>query len=570
MKIQHCLLFSALFGLACKTSKVQQAAGSGLTQYVNTFIGTAPMLDPAVIGYTPPKNWRVWAGLTYPGSSVPNAMVQLSPVTEYHTGAGYQYEDTMIYAFTHTNKGHWNLCNIPILPVTNSGRNKRFGSHFRHEAKRAEPAYYQVVLDDYNVNVELTSTLRCGYHSYKFSSGDDRQVLFDLSKANNRVKKWNIEQVGNKGLAGYQDIGGDKIFFYAALNTSIVRVEANHSDTGYALVHLAKGKEAVELKIGLSFVSSENAKENLALEIGDRSFAQVRAEGKQIWETLLAKVQVKGGTEKEKQMFYSSLYRSFLWPALRSDVNGQYTDVKGNTVSASFNYYTVPSLWDTYRNKLVLLSMVSPKVTSDVIKSLQDMGDKTGFIPTFFHGDHAAAFIAGAYQRGITDFDVKDVYRLLLRNANEEGGTRPYISEYIKNGYISTPVVDAPHVETKAKAGVAKTLEYAFDDYSLAQLSRVLNDSANYKSLMERSANYRNVFDPQTRFMRGRLANGDWVKNFNPQYPYYEYMYREANGWQLSFFAPHDMPGLLNYMEVTAPSKISSTYFLQYPGTHNT
>lgn len=125
------------------------------------------------------------------------------------------------------------------------------------------------------------------------------------------------------------------------------------------------------------------------------------------------------------------------------------------------------------------------------------------------------------------------------------GGARPYITEYIQKGYISDPDIAAPHVETKGKAGVSKTLEYAYDDYSLAQLAKALNDTANYSVLMQRSQNYRNMFDPKTRFMRGRLENGEWIKNFNPQYPYYEYMYREANAWQVSFFAPHDMKGLI-------------------------
>ena len=532
--------------LASTTGK-SQTATTNYGKYVNPFIGTAPLLDPKIIGYTPPKGWRVWAGLTYPGSTLPNAMVQLTPVTEYHTGAGYQYEDTMMYGFTHTCKGHWNLCNIPILPVSNADSStNKFGSHFSHKNESASPAFYSVYLDDYKVNVRLTSTLRCGFHQYQFTDNNNREILFDLAKANSRVTTWRIAQAGDSAVAGFQ--GGDNIYFYAKLNTKIQKLDTTDMGqrTGSAIVHLANGGTApVELKIGISFVSIKNAKQNVEQEIGDKSFDEIHEEGIKTWESLLSKVQVKGGTEKEKQMFYSSLYRAFQWPALRSDINGEYTDVKGNVIKADFNYYTLPSLWDTYRNKLVLLSMLSPKVTTDVIKTLKDIGDKTGFIPTFFHGDHAAAFIAGAYQRGITDFDVKDVYRLLLRNANEEGGTRPYILEYIQKGYISTPQIDSPNVETKAKAAVAKTLEYAFDDYAVAQLSKALNDTANYRIMMARSKNYKNVFDPSTRFMRGRLENGDWVKNFNPQYPYYEYMYREANAWQVSFFAPQDIPGLV-------------------------
>jgi predicted alpha-1,2-mannosidase len=184
-------------------------------------------------------------------------------------------------------------------------------------------------------------------------------------------------------------------------------------------------------------------------------------------------------------------------------------------------------------------------VTIDVIKSLIDHGEKSGFMPTFFHGDHAAVFIAGSYQRGLQDFDVKSAYNLLLRNATVEGGTRPYITEYIEKGYISTPAVKNPHVETKAKAGVTKTLEYAYDDYAVALLAKALNDEANYAMLMKRTGNYKNLFDPSTGLMRGRVEDGRWVENFDPQYPYYEYMYREANAWQSSFFAPHDVEGLI-------------------------
>ena len=227
-------------------------------------------------------------------------------------------------------------------------------------------------------------------------------------------------------------------------------------------------------------------------------------------------------------------------------MNGDFLDESKQVVNKGFQYYTLPSLWDDYRNKLVLLGMLSPKVTVDVIRSLIDRGEKTGFIPTFFHGDHAAPFIAGSYLRGLRGYDVKSAYNLLLRNATVDGGTRPYIGEYMEKGYVSTPDIENPQVETKAKAGVTKTLEYAYDDYAVALLAKELNDQTNYDLMMRRSHNYTNVFDPSTGLMRGRLENGDWVKNFNPQFPYYEYMYREANAWESSFFAPQDTPGLIS------------------------
>ena len=520
------------------------------TALVNPFIGTAPLNDSAILGYRLPEGWRSWAGLVFPGSSLPNAMVQLSPITAYGSGAGYQYEDDIIYGFTHTNKGHWNLCNIPILPVSlETDTASHFFSHFSHKNEKASPAFYQVYLDDYKIRVSLTSTLRCGYHRYEYKNNTNRKILFDLAKANNKVTDWHIEQEGNSVLKGYQQLGKEKIYFYAILNNAISNLEKKSEGTkdGYALVTINNGGQApVELKIALSFVSTENAKQNLANETGSKSFEQVQREGEQQWENILSKIKVKGGTVKQQTMFYSCFYRSLLWPALRSDVNGEYTDAKQNTVKADFNYYTVPSLWDTYRNKDVLLSIVSPQVTLDVIKSLKDMGDKTGFIPTFFHGDHAASSITGAYLRGINNFDVAGTYQLLLKNANVEGGTRPYITEYIQKGYISDPDIAEPVVETKAKAGVSKTLEYSYDDYSVAQLAKTLGDTANYRILMARSKNYKNVFDTSTHFMRGRLENGEWIQHFNPQYPYYEYMYREANAWQVSFYAPHDMPGLIS------------------------
>ncbi|QXV64152.1 glycoside hydrolase family 92 protein [Mucilaginibacter achroorhodeus] len=531
----------ALLLTSATTLKAQQRK---LSSYVNTFIGTAPMNDPKILGYELPKDWRSWAGLTFPGSALPNAMVQLSPITQYGSGAGYQYEDDTILGFTHTNKGHWNLCNVPLMPV--SGKGGKFSSHFSHQKESASPGFYRVYLNDQKVNVSLTSTLRAGFHRYEFDSNTDRSILFDLAKANNRVNDWKIEQVGN-ALQGYQNVG-EVIYFYAVVNSKIDSVEKRNEGKrdGYALAHISnQSKGPVEVKIGLSFVSMANAKLNLEQELGNKTFEQVRTDAANIWENTLAKIQVKGGEEKDRRMFYSSLYRSLLWPCLRSDANGEYTDVKKQVVKGDFRYYTDPSLWDTYRNKDVLLGLLFPKVTTDVIKSLKDHGDKTGFIPTFFHGDHAASSIAGAYLRGITDFDIKDTYRLLLRNANIEGGTRPFISEYIKNGYIAEPEQPNPNVETKGKASVSKTLEYAYDDYSVAQLAKALGDTANYRILMARSKNYKNVFDKRVNFMRGRQPNGEWIQNFNPQYPYYEYMFREANAWQVSFYAPHDMPGLV-------------------------
>lgn len=541
------------------------------TEYVDPFLGTAPLTDSTLIGYTPPKDWRVWAGLVFPGASLPNAMVQLSPITEYHTGAGYEYEDTEILGFTHTNKGHWNLCNIPILPVSGA-TSYPYKSKFSHDKETASPAFYQVYLEDFKVDVRLSATLRCGIHEYTFENNDDKQILFDLSKSNNHVIDWKLHKIGTHELEGVQNMGKDKVYFYVVLNQEIAQLYTENNDGGgYAMVRLKEGDQGpVTLKIGLSFVSTKNAKENLMAEIGDASFDEIYSQGTKEWHTLLSRIKVKGGSEREKELFYSCLYRSFLWPALRSDLNGEFSDEAGIIRKENFTYYTLPSLWDTYRNKVVLLGMLRPELTGNVIQSMVDRGTITGFMPTFFHGDHAAPFIAGSYFKGIHNFDIQKAYELLLNNAYKEGGTRPHIAEYIQKGYIAEPDIQKPHVETVASAGVSKTLEFAHDDYALSLLAKELGDTQHADDLMKRSENYKNMFDPTTHFMRGRLENGAWITPFDPQYPYYEYMYREANAWQLSFYVPHDMPGLVRLYggKDSFESKLDSLFTVPWNPNH--
>jgi predicted alpha-1,2-mannosidase len=491
----------SLFFYAARLLPAQQ-----LTDYVNPFLGTATLWDSKDIGYTPTH--RTWGGEVFPGSSLPNAMVQLSPVTLFRSGSGYQYEDTVIYAFTHTNKGHWNLCHIPLLPATGTILPDDYSSAFSHKNESARPGYYQVYLERYDVNAELTSTLRCGFHKYTFKDGQSKKLIADLSISNERVRRWEIAQEGDTAFKGFQQ-AGERVYFYAVSNHKIRNIESLKKDRKeISVVNFIDAAMPLEIQIGLSFVSIENAKENLEKEMLGKSFSQVRTEATAIWEALLSKIQVTGGTDRQRRLFYSTLYRSFLWPALRSDVNGDFHDRSGNVVNKGFRYYTEPSLWDDYRNKLVLLGMLSPEVTVDVIQSLIDKGEKTGFMPTFFHGDHAAPFIAGTYLRGIRGYDIKSAYNLLLRNATVEGGTRPHITEYMEKGFISEPDLENPGVETKAKAGVTKTLEYAYDDYALALLAKELNDTENYEMLMKRSRNYKNMFDPSTGLMRGRLENG--------------------------------------------------------------
>ena len=238
IRIPAYLVVLALLGLYPATFKAQTKTNDGVTRYVNPFIGTYPLTDATILGYDLPEGWRSWAGLVYPGSSLPNAMVQLSPITEYGSGAGYEYEDTLIYGFAHTNKGHWNLCNIPVLPLSKARpETGRYQSRFTHARETASPAYYQVYLSDFGVDVRLSSTLRCGYHQYTFEDAEKRQLLFDLARANNRVSEWSIAQEGKNVVQGYQFTNEGKIFFYAELNTEVEKLETINENKKERLRH---------------------------------------------------------------------------------------------------------------------------------------------------------------------------------------------------------------------------------------------------------------------------------------------------------------------------------------------
>lgn len=538
-----------LAGLLSISFMASSQSNKRLTDYVNPFLGTATLWETKDLGYERHLKSRTWGAEVFPGSSVPNSMVQLSPVTQFRSGAGYQYEDTVIYGFSHTNKGHWNLLHLPILPVTGNVSSDDYASGYSHSNESAHPGYYQVFLERYGVNAELTSTLRCAFHKYTFRPEDDKKVLVDITRTNNGVRDWSIQKVDDYTFSGNQDAEGN-IRFYAISNYKIADIkQVKDGKHEVSVVNFADSKDSkpLELKIGFSFVSIDNAKMNLEQEMKDKSFAQVRKEAVNTWEELLSHIEVTGGTEREKGIFYSCLYRSFLWPVLRSDVNGEYTDVKGNVVNNGFRYYTDPSFWDDYRNKLILLGMISPDVTADVIKSITDKGEKrNGYMPTFFHGDHASTFVAGSYLRGIKDFDLNRAYKLLVNNATVPGkGGRPYLDEYIAQGWIAEKDTTNVPTQDEYKAAVTKTVEYAYDDYATALLAKELGDQTTYNTLMSRTGNYKNLFDASTGFWRGKIADGSWIKDFDPYYPYYAYMYREANAWNSLFFAPHDPEGVI-------------------------
>ena len=529
---------------------VTDIGAQSLTRKVNPLLGTATLWEESDLHYVRKKVARTWGAEVFPGSSVPNAMVQLSPVTMYHSGAGYQYEDTTICGFTHTNKGHWNLLHVPFMPVSGRGINaSNIASRYSHDKEEAHPGYYQVELLDYDINVELTSTLRCGYHRYTFNGEGGRWVVADLMRCNTSVSGWQIEKAGSQAFQGYQAAGEGTMYFYAVTSEPIKDIYQRQGGNGVVSVidFGQPDSKVIEMKVGFSFVSIEGAKHNLEAEMLTKTFDEVRSEADSQWETMLGKIKVEGGTERQQRLFYYCLYRSLLWPALRSDANGDYRDVHGQIQNTGHHYYTDPSFWDDHRNKLVLMELLQPEVTQDIIMSCVDRGEKQGgYMPTFFHGDHASTFVSGAWLRGLHGFDLQRAYNLLLRNATVPGnGGRRYLDEYLKQGWIAEKdTTDVPFYD-EYKGAVTKTLEYSYDDYATALVAKILGDKKNYKLLMAHSKNHRNVFDDTTGFYRGRIADGSWIEPFDPDYAYYQYMYREANAWNSLFYAPHDIKGMM-------------------------
>lgn len=582
-------ILSGLVALAAAVIPVH-AQTSHLTDYVNPFLGTATLWEEDDLHYVLNRKTRTWGGETYPGAALPNGMVQCSPVTMWRSGAGYQYEDGTILGFAHTNKGHWNLLHVPVMPVSGRGFSPDdFSSPFSHDDEEAHPGYYRVHLDRYDIDVEVTTTLRCAVHRYTFNRRGQKRLVLDLGHANNQVRDWNVRQTGLYEFAGHQNADGN-MHFYATSSAGIldVKIVPGRRNTVAVVEFEGTDPETIEVSFGFSFVNGENAQANYREELycrkdGQRqehkTFDGVRAEADHVWEELLSKIQVEGGTEREKGLFYTCLYRSMLWPVLRSDCNGDYVDARGVIVHQTdgaeadstrmcmegmdwhyayhhrhtwktggiHHYYTDPSFWDDHRNKLPLMELLRPDVTRDVIYSCIDRGEKRGgYMPTFFHGDHASTFVSGSWLRGIRDFPLDRAYRLLLKNATVPGrGGRPYLDEYLRQGWIAEKDTTNVPYYNEYKAAVTKTLEYAYDDYATALIAREMGDKANEQMLMKRAKNYRHVFDPSTGFFRGRIADGSFIRQFDPYYPYFAYMYREANAWNNLFYAPHDPQGIL-------------------------
>jgi predicted alpha-1,2-mannosidase len=548
--------------------------------YVNPFIGTGG------------------DGHTYPGASVPFGMVQLSPDTamkhykkSYKWCAGYLYSDPTILGFSHTHfsgTGHSDLGDLLIMPTvgdiqTLSGSEEHpeqgYRSRFSHEKEDAEPGYYSVLLHDYDIKAELTATKRVGFHKYTFPQSDNAHFIIDMNHSiydyNGKVV-WNLIRVeNNHTITGFRQTRGwaDTRYFYYAIQFSKPFESWGFDKSDESTYHYEKPKgysmmapeisgkkivafvnfktktnEQVYIKVGISAVSPEGAMKNLKTELPHWDFDKVRAAARQSWEKELDRI-IIDAPRKEKEIFYTSIYHTLLSPVLFMDVDGKYRGLDQNIHQAEgFTNYTIFSLWDTFRAFHPLYTIIRRDQTNDFIKSMLAHFDQSAYkmLPVWsFHNNetwtmiayHAVSVIADAYIKGIKDYDVEKAYHAMVttaRNKEYDG-----LADYIKYGYV--PI-------DKEAEGASKTLEYAYDDWTIAQMAKAMGKTDDYKEFVKRAEFYKNVFDKKTGFMRARKSDGTWREPFDPLYSQYGGDYTEGNAWQYTWFVPHDVPGLIKLM----------------------
>lgn len=549
------LFFLVIFGACISDRKPASAVDYSLL--VNPFIGTD------------------FTGNTYPGAQAPFGMVQLSPdngLPGWDRISGYYYPDSTIAGFSHTHlsgTGAGDLYDISYMPVTLPYREAEapLGIHskFRHSDEEASAGYYRVLLKDYNINVELTATERCGIQRYTFPKAQSA-VFLNLKKAMNWdfTQDSHIEVVDSCTIQGYRFSDGwargQRVFFRtrfskpfrsSEIDTTAIIQDGKTIGTAYVArfnFDTTDGEEIV-LCTALSGVSMEGAAGNLAAEAPHNDFDKYVAETKENWNRQLGKIEVRGICDlDDKVNFYTALYRTMIAPTVFSDVDGSYygPDKKIHKANGWVNYGTF-SLWDTYRAAHPLLTYTEPVRTNDMIKSFLAFYDQNGRLPVWnfwgsetdmMIGYHAVPVIVDAYLKGIGDFDAEKALKACVATANLDNYRG--IGLYKKLGYIPYNIKDEYNADNWS---LSKTLEYAFDDYCIAEMARKMGKTELAEEFYKRSQNYKNVFNPATGFMQPVDDKGVFIRPFCPDD--YTAHICESNGWQYLWSVPQDIRGLI-------------------------
>jgi predicted alpha-1,2-mannosidase len=532
---------------------------SRLVDYVNPFIGTA--------GH----------GHTYPGAVVPFGLVQLSPdnpTAGWDWCSGYNYSDSIIVGFSHTHlsgTGIGDLCDILFMPTvlpdeieSNNLIDYKFQSHFNHENESASPGYYSVLLEDYNIKVELTATKRTGIHRYTFPQGSKSAVVVDLGYSKNwdSPTEGSIKILDNSTIAGYRYSTGwakdQRVYFYAKFSkmfddysfitadTNLIKASAaNHKKVKGISRFNTNEDEIITVKVGISPISIDGAKRNYEAEAALLSFDEIRGNAAKEWEKHLSQIVIQSADENLKTIFYTAMYHAMLAPTLFSDIDGSYRGADGKIHKADgYNKYTIFSLWDTFRAWHPLTTIILPERVNDFINSMLSFYREYGLLPDWelwgnetntMIGYHAIPVLADAILKGFSGFDIKEAFEAMKKSAMQDSRGIKYYKQY---GYVPFD---------KEPESVSKTLEYAYDDWCIAQAAKFMSLEDDYIYFMERSSFYKNIFDSSINFMRGKDSEGNWREPFNALYSEHRKEdYTEGNAWQYTWFVPHDIAGLIN------------------------
>lgn len=527
----------------------------GLTKYVDPFIGTG--------GH----------GHTYPGATQPFGAVQLSPDTRFGNWdacSGYYYNDSTINGFSHTHlsgTGCIDLGDVLFRPIAKSAEAVSLNdilhpSSFSHSDEKAYPGFYSVILKDGNIKAELTSTTYAGVHRYTFPKGSSKSVVIDLAHSldNEFIYESSFKQTGVNEISGMRCTRGwvdnQYIYFVAQFSQPIKTLTFLNEGKKESADSVLKGKniqaiagfdsknqKPIVVKVGLSIVSMENAKENLLHDIKGFDFNSVSKSSLNNWDNMLSVIQVEDGQQEDIKNFYTALYHSMVVPNIVSDVNGEYRahDMTTGHLNKGEKQYSTFSIWDTFRAWNPLMTVIDTTLTRNIINSLLNVYDKSGELPIWplsagetgtMIGYHSASVIADAYLKGIRSFDAEKALKAMIESSEKNKKGADY---YIKYGFIPSNI---------KKESISCLLEFSYDDWAIAQMARAMGKKDIYKTYIKRSQNYLNVFDGSTGFFRGKRLDGNWDASFNP----YEIgrNYTEANAWQYRFFVPHDINGLVS------------------------
>ena len=542
---------------ACVSQQPDAETECYATEYVNPFIGTD------------------FTGNTYPGAQAPFGMVQLSPdngLPGWDRISGYFYPDSTIAGFSHTHlsgTGAGDLYDISFMPVTLPYKeaDAPLGIHslFSHDEETASAGYYQVRLKDYDINVELTATERCGIQRYTFPEAD-AAIFLNLRKAMNWdfTNDTRIEVVDSVTIQGYRFSDGwardQHIYFrtrfskpFASVQLDTAAVIKDGKRIGSSAIarfdfHTSAG-EQILVTTAISGVSMEGAARNLAAEAPADDFDKYLAVTRKNWNEQLSKVEIKSNDIDEKVKFYTALYHSMLAPTIYSDVDGAYYGPDKQVHQADgWTNYSPFSLWDTYRAAHPLYTYIEPQRVNDMVKSFLAFSEQNGRLPVWnFYGSetdmmigyHAVPVIVDAYLKGIGDFDPKKALAACVATANidEYRG----IGLYKKYGYVPYDVTDHYNSENWS---LSKTLEYAYDDYCIARMAEKLGEKQIADEFYKRSRNYKNVYNSQTTFMQPRNNKGSFIEDFSPDD--YTPHICESNGWQYFWSVQQDVDGLIS------------------------